>query len=256
MSVTPYRLVRPDRLDLLIYPAPAFSLRLSPLDSLCDPRLNWLSSLSLPTSTLLPRQKRNDTKMENITLLPPSACSPAIVLSPAPTLNEPYAQLIISQARQHTFHPNAHLSVAYGFKFAPARPEPSFLEATSFALGVDLMRVWSALSAFLLAFAGVFTSFFSVLAAEIGDWDLEVLGRIGGVVTALASWDLCQSSSSSNSRRLPAPVSSEPAKAAGTVARRIAALLALSTITLALGSLHMLVAEGNGPVLEHMLDLH
>lgn len=191
--------------------------------------------------------------MEDVTLLPPSALAPAIVLSPAPTLNEPYAQLIIAQARQYTFHPNQHLSVAYGFKFAPPAPEPSFIEATSFALGVDLLRAWNGLCSVLLAFVGVFTSFASVLAQELGDWDLELLTRFGGIVTALAAWDVAESRSSS--RRLPSPVS-VPEKATSGLARRIAALLALGTITLALGSLHLLVAEGNGPVLEHMLDLH
>lgn len=194
--------------------------------------------------------------MEDVTLLPPSAYAPAIVLSPAPTINEPYAQLIISQARQHTFHPNGHLSVAYGFKFAPAKPEPSFIEATSFALGVDIMRLFSGVWAVFIAFFGVFTSFASVLSAEIGDWDLEVLNRIGGVVTSVASWDLVER----DSRRLPVPVAAEPgSKGTSALARRIAALLALCTITLALGSLHLLVtdlAEGNGPALEHMLDLH
>lgn len=193
--------------------------------------------------------------MEDVTLLPLSRLAPAIVLSPAPTINEPYAQLIISQARQHTFHPNGHLSVAYGFKFAPAKPEPSFIEATSFALGVDIMRLFSGIWAVVVAFFGVFASFASVLSAEIGDWDLEVLSRFGGAVTALASWDLVER----DSRRLPVPVAAEPGKAPGTLARRIAALLALCTITLALGSLHLLVtdmADGSGPVLEHMLDMH
>lgn len=190
--------------------------------------------------------------MEDVTLLPASALAPAIVLTPAPTINEPYAQLIISQARQHTFHPNGHLSVPHSFKFAPAKPEPTFLEAASFALGVDLMSAWNGMASMLLAFVGVFTSFASMLSTELGDWDLDALSRFGGVVTAMASWDL--SDNSDGRRHLPAPVSA--IKPTTTVARRIAALLALGTITLALGSLHLLVAEGNGPVLEHMLDLH
>lgn len=189
--------------------------------------------------------------MEDVLLVRASSLAPAIVLSPAPTLNEPYAQLIISQARQHVFHPNEHLSVAYGFKFAPmpeTRPAPGFLEAASFALNLDLVGLWLGIVSVFVAIAGVFTTFGSVVSGVITEvvesWETPAL-------IALASSNF-MSWGDIDSERLPSHVGQKYSRSTG---RRLAALLALGTITLALGSLHLLVSEGNGTVLEHMLDL-
>lgn len=188
--------------------------------------------------------------MQDVTLLHSTPAAPSIVLSPAPTLSEPYAQLIIGQARQHSFHPNGHLSVAYGFKFASASQcaEPGLLEAASFALNLDLVGLWAGIVTVLCAFAGVFASFGAVLAGLVSE--LAESWETPGMLVSLSS------AVSSAAALEGHPVSDAVGhKYTRTTARRLAALLALGIMTLALGSLHLMVAEGNGAVLEHMLDL-